>query len=314
MTKLIIMIPCLNEESALPFAIASLPKKLNRIDTIERLIIDDGSTDQTVKIAKELGVEHILSFPRNMGLGVAFSRGIFEAAKHGADIVVNFDADCQYNADDIQKLIDPILDKQADYVIGERPINEIQTFSTLKKILQKLGSGLIKTLSNVKVKDTPSGYRALNHELMTRLYVFDSYTYTQETILTAAHLGFRVLGVPIRVNQKVLRESRLVKNIFSYICKAGLSYLKMYLIYYPLKVLVPIALVSLICFLILIGRFFYHYLNGQPGYAQSLIISTVFFSIFISSIMTMIVTQMIGINRYLSLNILGELRQSSRDR
>ena len=234
MTKLIIQIPCFNEEQTLGIALAELPRKIDGIDTIERLVINDGSTDQTVAIARENGVEHIVDFPRNQGLAKGFMAGLQAALAAGADIVVNTDADNQYNAADIEKLVGPVLAKQADIVIGARPISEIEHFSPIKKFLQKLGSWVVRATSGTNIADAPSGFRAISREAALRLNVFNEYTYTLETIIQAGQKGMTILSVPVRVNAD-LRPSRLVKSVRSYVIRSLLTILRIFMVYRPLR-------------------------------------------------------------------------------
>ena len=214
--KLIIQIPCYNEEKSLPITLNALPKKIEGIDEIEVLIINDGSTDKTVEVARSLGVKHIVEMPHNCGLAKAFVAGINTALSLEADIIVNTDADNQYCADDIEKIIKPILNGSADIVIGSRPVSKIQHFSLLKKMLQKLGSFVMRLISSTDVEDAPSGFRAFSRNAAIQLNVFDNYTYTLETIIQARAKGLILECVPINVNPD-LRKSKLVKNIFDYV-------------------------------------------------------------------------------------------------
>lgn len=307
--KLIIQIPCLNEEETLPLAVASLPKSIKGIDQIEILVIDDGSTDRTSAVARSLGVQHLVRFPSNLGLANAFAVGLLKSAELGADIVVNYDADCQYDAADIETIVRPILQNSADIVIGERPIDEIAHFSWTKKMLQKVGSYIIGVLSGVSLRDTPSGFRAFNRNAMLKLHVLGSYTYTQETIITATQAGLILMGVPIRVNDKVLRASRLVKSTLRYTLKAGLGYMKIFLLYKPFYLLAPITVGSGLCCLILLARFFHYYFTGNgSGWIQSLIIASMFFVCFSLSVMLLVLAQLLTINRLLAMRTLSELR------
>ncbi|MCK4829146.1 glycosyltransferase family 2 protein, partial [bacterium] len=205
--KLIIQIPCYNEEESLPVAIKALPIKVEGFDEVEYLIINDGSSDNTVEKARELGVHHIISFKKNQGLAKVFMAGIEACLKRGADVVVNTDADNQYNADDIPKLTQPILEGKADMVIGERPISNIQHFSFLKKIMQKLGSWVVRKASATDIPDAPSGFRAFSRDALMQMNVFNDYTYTLETIIQAGRKNMAIVSVPIRVNEQ-LRPSR----------------------------------------------------------------------------------------------------------
>jgi len=214
--KLIIQIPCYNEADTLPVTLKELPREVNGFDCVERLVINDGSTDNTVDVAKANGVEHIINLMNNQGLAKAFMVGLDACIKVGADVIVNTDADNQYDSQDIQKIVKPILDGKADYVIGARPISQIEHFSPVKKILQKLGSCVVRIVSKTNIPDAPSGFRAISKEAAIRLNVFNEYTYTLETVIQAGQKNMALCSIPIRVNQD-LRPSRLVKGIPSYI-------------------------------------------------------------------------------------------------
>jgi len=230
--KVVIQIPCFNEEEVLPLALSALPDSIDGIDEVEVLIIDDGSKDDTVKVAKEFGVHHIVSIPENMGLANAFMIGIDAALKAGADIVVNTDADNQYDARDITKLVQPILTSGADIVVGARPISQIEHFSPLKKFLQKVGSWVVRYASQTQIQDAPSGFRAISREAALKLTVFNKYTYTLETIIQAGQNGMKIISVPIRVNED-LRPSKLVKSIRSYVQRSIGTILRIFMIYRP---------------------------------------------------------------------------------
>lgn len=234
MTKLIIQIPCYNEEESLGVTLAALPRKLPGVDIIEWLIINDGSQDQTVEVAKEYGVDHIISFPTNQGLAKAFMAGLEASLKAGADIIINTDADNQYCADDIPYLIQPIMLHQAEIVVGERPIWKTKDFSQAKKLLQKLGSWVVRIASNTNIPDAPSGFRALSREAAMQLNVFNSYTYTLETIIQAGQKGITITSIPIRTN-RVLRPSRLVRSTPTYVLRSIFTILRIFLLYKPLR-------------------------------------------------------------------------------
>ena len=232
--KLIIQIPCYNEEETLPITLKELPREVEGIDKVEWLIINDGSTDNTVQVAKEYGVDHIVSYSRNKGLAKAFMAGIEECLKQGADIIVNTDADNQYNSADIPKLVQPILQGEADMVIGTRPINKTLHFSIIKKIFQRVGSFFVRRFSKTDVKDAPSGFRAINRKFAKELNVFNEFTYTLETIIQAGQKSFNVVSAPIRTNPQ-LRKSRLFKSIFSYLRRSAIVILRIFITYKPLK-------------------------------------------------------------------------------
>lgn len=234
MTKLIIQIPCYNEENTLGVTLAALPRQLPGVDCIEWLVVDDGSQDRTVEVAKECGVEHIIRLSCNQGLAKAFMAGLEASLKAGADIIVNTDADNQYCAEDIPQLIRPILLGQAEIVVGARPITEIKHFSPAKKFLQKLGSWVVRLASNTNIPDAPSGFRAFSREAAMQLNVFNEYTYTLETIIQAGQKGMAITSVPVRTNG-VLRSSRLVKSIPSYVLRSLFTILRIFMVYKPLR-------------------------------------------------------------------------------
>ena len=234
MTKLIIQIPCYNEERTLGTTLAALPRHLPGIDIIEWLVIDDGSRDQTVEVAKDNGVDHIVQFPTNQGLAKAFMAGLEACLKAGADIIVNTDADNQYCADDITKLVQPILLGRAEIVVGARPIWKTKHFSATKKLLQKLGSAVVRLASKTNIPDAPSGFRAFSREAALRLNVFNNYTYTLETIIQAGQKGMAITSVPIRTNP-VLRPSRLVKSTPAYVVRSLFTILRIFMLYKPLR-------------------------------------------------------------------------------
>ncbi|MCE9627247.1 MAG: glycosyltransferase family 2 protein [Candidatus Eisenbacteria bacterium] len=272
--KLVIQIPCLNEEATLPVTIRDLPAQLPGIDRIEILVIDDGSSDRTSEIAHQLGAARIVRFPARRGLARAFDTGLREALAMGADIIVNTDADNQYMGADIGKLITPILEKRADMVLGSRPIDSIEHFSPLKKTLQRLGSGVVRALSNTDVPDATSGFRAYSREAAVRLTVLTGFTYTLETLIQASQKNLTIAHVPIRVNGK-LRESRLFKGMGSYISRSLGTMLRVYLLYQPLKFFLSLAGLSLLAAVALFARFLLIYAR-QPvdsGHVQSLIVA-----------------------------------------
>ena len=232
--KLIIQIPCYNEENTLGVTLSELPRQVPGVDQVEWLIINDGSIDRTVDVAKEWGVNHIVSFDHNQGLARGFMAGLDACLKAGADIIVNTDADNQYCAADIPKLIEPIIHGDAEIVVGERPIMEIQHFSPIKKVLQRLGSWAVRVASNTPVADAPSGFRAISRDAAMQLNVFNEYTYTLETIIQAGQKGMAVTSVPIRTNG-YLRPSRLVKSIASYVQRSLFTILRIFVTYRPLS-------------------------------------------------------------------------------
>lgn len=308
--KLIIQIPCYNEEKSLPITLKSLPRKVEGFDKVEWLIIDDGSRDNTVKVAKELGVDHVVSFTKNQGLARGFMAGLDAALKLGADVIVNTDADNQYNADDIPLLVKPILEKKADIVIGERPISNIKHFSFIKKILQKLGSYTVRVVSRTDVKDAPSGFRAISKEAALRLNVFNNYTYTLETIIQAGIKNMAVLSVPIRVNED-LRPSRLVKSISSYIKRSIITIFRIMIVYNPFRFFMTIGL-SVFGLGTLIGvRFLYYFfIDGGKGHIQSLILASILILMGVQIGILAFVGDLLSVNRSLMEDIQYRLRKN----
>ncbi|MBR1609205.1 MAG: glycosyltransferase family 2 protein [Kiritimatiellae bacterium] len=230
--KLFIQIPCLNEEATLPQTIADLPKRIDGIDEIEIMVVDDGSTDRTVEVARENGVRHVVSHGTNRGLAAAFSSGRDYALAHGADILVNTDADNQYCGADIAKLVVPILENRAEIVVGCRPILEHKEFSPVKKALQLCGSWALRRISKTTVRDAPSGFRAFSRDALQRIFLHSRFSYCMETLIQAGTTGLRVASVDIRVNPKT-RDSRLFKSIPQYLRKTGGTMLHMFVLYRP---------------------------------------------------------------------------------
>jgi len=228
--KLIIQIPCYNEADTLAIALAALPREVPGFDAVEWLIIDDGSTDDTVAVARANGVDHVIRHTRNQGLARGFMTGLDACLRLGADVIVNTDADNQYNADDIPALTKPILEHRADIVVGARPIETIKHFSPVKKMLQKLGSWVVRLASKTDIPDAPSGFRAMSRAAAQRLMVFNDYTYTLETIIQAGQKNMAITSVPIRINGD-LRPSRLVKSIPSYIKRSIVTIIRIFIIY-----------------------------------------------------------------------------------
>lgn len=273
--KLIIQIPCYNEAGTLALALKELPRDVPGFQTVEWLIVDDGCSDETVAVAKAHGVDHVVSFTQNQGLAKGFMAGLRRALEEGADVIVNTDADNQYCADDIPALITPILENKADYVIGERPIRQIEHFSPVKKILQRLGSWVVRVASRTDIPDAPSGFRAMSRRCAMELNVFNEYTYTLETIIQAGQKGMAISSVPIRVNED-LRPSRLVKSIPAYIKKSIITIVRIFVVYRPFRFFVSIAS-ALFLAATLLGLRYLWYLMQSPdaGHVQSLILAAI---------------------------------------
>ena len=273
--KLIIQIPCLNEEQTLPATLADLPREVPGFDTVEWLVIDDGSTDRTVEVAREHGVDHIVRLTNNKGLANGFQAGLDAALKLGADVIVNTDADNQYDASCIPALVAPILAGEADMVVGDRQIKEHEEFTPLKKTLQRLGSWVVRQASETTVPDTTSGFRAYNREAALQLQVVSKYTYTLETIIQAGKMTVAVDHVPIKTNRK-MRESRLFNSMWQYVRRNSVSIFRIYSMYEPLKVFMTAAMIVGLVALAVWTRFLVAWLQGDgAGHVQSLILGAV---------------------------------------
>lgn len=297
--KLIIQIPCYNEEKTLPITYKEIPESIGGIDEIEILVIDDGSADNTVETAKNLGIKHIVSHSKNLGLARAFDTGLKTSIKLGADIIVNLDADNQYKASDIEKLIQPVLNKEADIVIGARPIEKIRSFSPLKKLLQKTGSYVMRKISGADVLDAPSGFRAFSKNAAMKINIFDNYTYTMETIIQAQYKGLTIKSVPIGVNEN-LRPSRLVKNNFDYIKRSIFTMLRFIIIYRPFRFFMKISLLLFFFGLLLGLRFLYFYITESgEGHIQSLILCAILILVGVQSLFFAVIADLLAINRKL---------------
>ena len=303
MTKLIIQVPCYNEAETIGPTLDALPRELAGVDQVEWLIIDDGSTDATVKTARAHGVDHVVQLNGHQGLARGFTSGIEACLEAGADIIVNTDADNQYSADDIPRLIDPILRNEADMVIGARPIEQIAHFSPAKKFLQRLGSAVVRIASNTEVRDAPSGFRAISREAAMRLHVFSEYTYTVETIIQAGQNGMRICSVPVHTNPD-LRPSRLIKSIPSYVARSVATILLIFVIYRPLRLFLPLASVLFLAGLFLGLRYLLLIMLGQGGgHVQSLILSAIFLVIGSFVFLFGIIAHLIATNRKLLENM-----------
>ena len=295
--KLIIQIPCYNEAETLKIALDALPKQITGIDAIEYLIINDGSKDNTVEVAKDWGINYVVHFKQNKGLAKGFMAGIDACLRNGADIIVNTDADNQYCADDIEKLICPILRGESDIVIGERPIDTTSHFSPLKKKLQHIGSWVVRKASDTDIPDAPSGFRAYSREAAMQLNVINDYTYTLETIIQAGREKISMTSVPVRTNEE-LRKSRLFKSMGAYVKRSGGVIIRSFAMYKPLKFFVLIGFVPLIIGLIVSIRYLIFYFQGSGnGHVQSLILAAVLLMLGWQTIMMGIQADIIEANR-----------------
>jgi glycosyltransferase involved in cell wall biosynthesis len=297
--KLIIQIPCFNEEESLAGALDALPRTLPGVDSIEWLVIDDGSTDRTVEVARASGVDHVVRFSRNQGLARAFMAGIEASLRAGADIIVNTDADNQYCAEDIPRLIEPILAGRAEMVIGERPISRIEHFSLTKKLLQKLGSWVVRVASSTSVPDAPSGFRAISREGAMRLNVFSEYTYTLETIIQAGQKNIAVASVPVRTNGYV-RPSRLLKSLSSYVRRSIGTIVRISMTYNPLRFFLLLGSIPFALGFILGVRWLVLYLGGTPRtHVPSLILAAILMLIGFQLWMLGLAADLLSVNRKL---------------
>jgi glycosyltransferase involved in cell wall biosynthesis len=307
--KLIIQIPCYNEEETLSLTVRDLPKEIPGVDQIEVLVIDDGSTDRTAEVAREAGVDYIVRLTNNKGLAEGFMVGLDACLRLGADIIVNTDADNQYNGQDIPRLIEPILEGKADMVVGDRQINDVEYFSPIKKKLQNLGSWVVRNVSGTDIPDATSGFRAFSREAALRLNVVSRFTYTLETIIQAGKKNIALTHVPVRTNGK-LRESRLFKSIPSYIKKSIGTILRIYTMYEPLRMFVAFGGFIFGLGLILSFRFLYFYLTGdRDGHIQSLILASVFFIIGFQTMVLGLLADLSGNNRRLIEDALYRIRR-----
>ena len=306
--KLFIQIPCFNEAETLPVTLADLPRKLEGIDEIKWLVIDDGSTDETVKVAHENGVDYVVSHNKNMGLAHGFMTGLETCLEHGADIIVNTDADNQYSAGSIPDLIAPILAGQSDLVIGARPIEEIKDFSPIKKMFQKLGSWVVRVASNTDIPDAPSGFRALSRDLAYQVNVFSDYTYTLETIIQAGQKKFAVSWVLVKTNSW-LRPSRLVSSIWSYIKRSIFTIVRVFAIYRPFAFFMSIASLFLLSGFLLGLRYLVFYFSGDGGgHVQSLIFTAILIGAGVQIGIMAFIGDLMNVNR----QILEEIQYRSR--
>ncbi|MDI6741579.1 MAG: glycosyltransferase [Smithella sp.] len=297
--KLIIQIPCYNEAETLPLTLSALPTSVEGFDSVEWLVIDDGSTDNTFRTAQESGVHHIVRHTRNQGLARAFMTGIRECIRLGADVIVNTDADNQYDARDILSLVDPILNGRADMVVGARPIDQIRHFSPLKKMLQKTGSWFVRIMSRTDVPDAASGFRAIRADAARQISVFNSYTYTLETLIQAGQKNMAVTSVPVRTNQP-LRPSRLVKSIPYYLLRSLITIIRISVVYQPFLFFASIGAVLFGAGFLLGLRFLYFFWMGAgSGHVQSLILASVLLGMGFQTILIAFIADLQASNRKL---------------
>lgn len=309
MTKLIIQIPCYNEAETLEITLNDLPKHINGIDTIEYLIINDGSSDDTVQVAKDWGVHYVVNFKQNKGLAYGFMAGIDACLRNGADIIVNTDADNQYSGKDIEKIVLPILEKKSDIVIGGRPIDETAHFSPLKKKLQHLGSRIVQIASNTDIPDAPSGFRAYSRDAAMRLNVFNEYTYTLETIIQAGREKIPITSVPIHTNAD-LRPSRLFHSMFGYVKRSVVTIIRAFMMYKPLRFFTVVGLLPMSIGIILGIRYLIFIATGNSGgHIQSLILACILILMGFMTIIIALQADIIASNRKILQDIQYRIRK-----
>lgn len=312
--KLIVQIPCFNEEQTLPQTVADIPRQIEGIDEIELLIIDDGSTDRTVEVARELGVDHIVRNKVNVGLARSFRNGLEACLRTGADIIVNTDGDNQYAGADIAKLVRPILEGEAEMVIGDRQTETIAHFSRSKKAMQWFGSGVVRKLAGIWVPDAVSGFRAFSREAAIRTNIVSPFSYTIETVIQAGKKDIAVVSVPVATNPKT-RESRLFKSIPTFVQRQLSTIVRMYAMYQPLRVFFIIGTVLSIVGVLPILRFLYFYVIGQgDGHLQSLVLGGVFLMMGFIAYLAGLVADLISFNRQLLEMTLEKIRRLELDR
>ncbi len=309
--KLVIQIPCLNEEATLPVTLAALPRTLSGVDVVEVLVIDDGSTDRTVEVARRMGVDHLVRFPRHQGLASAFRAGLEASLMLGADIIVNTDADNQYDARDLAALLRPILEKKADMVVGDRQVQGLRHFSVFKKLLHRIGDRVMERLSGIELLDSTSGFRAYSREAALRLNVFSKFTYTLETLIQAGKKNLVVAHVPVRVNEKT-RESRLFPNLWLYLKRSVSTMVRIYAMYEPLKAFSYMGAVVGGVGALLLLRFLYYFLasgTGPIGKLQSLLVGATFSAMGLMLVLIGVVSDLIAANRHLTEDIQYRIRR-----
>lgn len=304
---LIIQVPCFNEEDTLAETLAELPRQVNGFGRVEWLVIDDGSSDRTVDVARKNGVDHIISHPRNLGLAAAFSTGLRACLELGADVIVNTDADNQYQGSYVDALTRPIVEGEADLVVGERPISQISEFSRAKKILQKVGSQVVRSLSGTPVRDAASGFRAISRSAATRLKVYGTYSYTMETLIQAGSERISVASIPIEVNPKT-RDSRLVKSSLRYVFRSGATILRAYLLYKPFKFFFAFGSIFFVPGAALLTRWLYVFTSSEALHLVNLLIAVSFLLVSIQLWLFALIANLFALNRKLISESLLEMR------
>lgn len=313
--KLIIQIPCYNEADTIGLMLDDLPRSVKGFDCVEWLVIDDGSADATVDVARSHGVDHVVRHKKNLGLARAFVAGIEACLRLGADVIVNTDADNQYCAQDIPALVRPILEGNADIVIGARPISTIEHFSTIKKLLQLFGSWVVRTASRTHIPDAPSGFRAMSRDAAMQINVFSRYTYTLETIIQAGQKNMSIVSVPIRTNP-CLRKSRLFKSIPSYVGRSMNTIVRIFAVYKPFRFFLFIGIALITAGSLLVLRFIYYVYLMQDGTRriQSLILASILLGFGFQSILVAFLADLLSVNRRLMEDVQYRLKRRELDR
>ena len=306
--KLIIQIPCYNEADSLPSTVKSLPCKLAGVDTIEYLVVDDGSSDGTAQVAKEVGVHHVIRIPRHSGLAAGFVVGLEACLKHGADLIVNTDADNQYHSEDIQHLIEPILAGRAEIVIGDRGVATLSTFSPAKRLLQRMGSWIVTHASGLRTPDATSGFRAISRDAALRTLVLSEYSYTLETLIQAGARRMAVEYVPVRTNPQT-RPSRLMRSIPHYLTNSATTIVRAYTMYRALRIFTALGVLFILGGLFWGIRFLYFYIIGEIGHVQSVILAAILLIVGFQILLIGLLADLIGFNRKIMEEVLFRLRR-----
>jgi glycosyltransferase involved in cell wall biosynthesis len=312
--KVVVQVPCLNEEETLPLVLASIPKKIPNVDSVEVLIIDDGSTDKTIEVAKKYGVKHFVFHPQRKGLARSFHDGVMKALEMGADIVVNTDGDNQYPQERIADLVQPIIAREADIVIADRQTSKIKHFSLGKKIMQRVGTMVLNKAAGTKVPDAPSGFRAYSRESLMQLNVVTRFSYAMETIIQAGHKNMSIVSVPIKTNPKT-RESRLFKSSWEHVRKSGSAIIRAFIMYRPYVFFLTLGAMLFLAGIFPFGRFLYYFLiDGSGGHLQSLLLGSVLLvGSFIAGALG-IIADLIRINRTLIEENIEQARRARFER